>query len=532
MASRSRQRPGAVKLNGTSETDWKESDNQLLDFLFQPIQLPLFDFTSAKFSQGISDTIDRVIERALRDALPPQTMGVQFIYARRPSGSAADNPIALRFEHPLIMKGCGSDEMRALADGLGYVTHLLNSEQSPSFHARVRRHRLTDAPAVCVFTDAPITNGDLRIKAINVIQTTLRVPDQRHPIIFPSDEIQEIGNGLFRADLVPGLKEGRYSQERGGLSDALAAPPQILCVAGDDRLRRQRLRELAKRLAKDSAYLKRVSRLLQVGDIILCTPHAYTPPPHEPTDARFFGELPADCGLTVILRRDGIVREIDWVRVQTVAQVLATFAGSALATADRAYARAADRLGEHVRHEFRNSGAQIYAKVRELSEGGKCLTEQDANDLNGRLKFTGELIESALMFDDRIEDEGEEILNRLIVPLRQFRDLEITLDLNIRIGSRVSVMWTGVLGEALRNAYKHAAAINALKTVKITGHDNGGSLFVEVENCVSQPGVDRPNSRGRKLMEEFASELGGSYELSKRDRQIVARIRMPLRAAH
>jgi len=503
--------------------------DQVLNYLFRPIRLPHFSFNPVTFRQSISATIDHLIADALEHALPAQTLGAQFIYARRrPLRLGDSNTIALGFEHPLIMKGGTRDQRRALADGLSYVTYLLNSKQSPSFHSRVRRHDLTDAPAVCIFSSSPIAckENETRLAAINVIHATLPVASSIRAADFPLDQIEEIPGNLFRANLLPTLDS--YAQVRTKRSrNPTRTSPRIICTAYEDRNRKHLLRDLANDLGKDSPYLDRVSYLLQFGNIILCTPHAYTAPLHDVENANSFNEQLADSGLTVILRRDEPIREIDWVRVQTVAQILAVFAGAALSTADRARAHIANRLSESVGHEFRNTVTSIYSKIRELSEDKKPLSKCDALDVHGRLEFTGQLIEAALMLEDESDTDAQELLDRLTKPLAKYTDLRLTHDLRIVPGSRVSAMWCIVLVEALRNSFKHAASVEGVKTIKITARTGNANLSVEIANRSSIDGGTNSNSKGLRLMEEIARELGGSFNLIPRHDEIVARVVMP-----
>lgn len=460
---------------------------------------------------------------------PRKRLGVQFIYARRrPLRSGESNTVALGFEHPLIMKGGTRERRRALADGLSYVTYLLNSKQSPSFHSRVRRHDLTDAPAVCIFSSGPIAckENETRLAAINVIHVTLPVATSIRAADFPFSQIEEIPGNLFRANLLPTLDSYAHGRAKPSRTSGRISP-KLICTAYEDRNRKHLLRDLANDLGKDTSYLDRVSYLLQFGDIILCTPHAYTAPMHDGDNPNSFNEQLADSGLTVILRRDEPIREIDWVRVQTVAQMLAVFAGAALSTADRARAHIANRLSECVGHEFRNTVTSVYSRIRELSDDKKPLTGRDALDVHGRLEFTGQLIEAALMLEDESTADAQELLDRLMKPLTKYMDLRITQDLRMASGARVAAMWCIVLVEALRNAFKYAAAVEGLKTIKITARTSNASLSVEIANRSSGDGGTNSNSKGLRFMEEIARELGGSFNLIPGQNEMVARVVMP-----
>lgn len=300
---------------------------------------------------------------------------------------------------------------------------------------------------------------------------------------------------------------------------------QIVCAAHEDPVRRRRLARLTSEIRKDYGYCERVRYLVSVGDVILCTPHAYNRVANETGEANSFSEQVADAGLTVVLKRPRGIGEADWLRVQTVAQMLAVFSGAALSTADRARVHINRYMSASVQHEFANTSAAIYHRLGALARSRRVVTEADVEDLSGRLRLTRELMSAAMLLDEQGVEEARELLGRALEPLESYADVKLTSRVEIGVGAKISCMWAVVVCEAVRNAYKHSDRKQQPVQLECVAIQSDVQIVVNIAN--HDGGGVRGDSEGMRLIQTIALELGGSFVLKRGD-PTIATIVMPI----
>ena len=522
---------------------------KLLTYLASPLYLPPFDANRSSYKHFIIRTIRDLLIDAVRSILPQKVVGVQFIFARRlmHAVTSGDTQVTADFSFPLLLCCRTPKEAIQISDGMAYVTKYLLNRKS-SFHLRVRRFGLTYSPAVCIFSTSPDAN-DFSNDSTTVFWVKLPAGEaDDSQITFPRESLEELveppfnNRTFFEADLTAAIEGHYYDQEK---SSVLFQPSvstikvirQSHSTAGYSR--KKALEDMRSEFSTDVNYLKRVSYLLKFGDVILCTPHAYDDiglhAPDRPTNSH---EMITDAGLTVIVDRSkGVIEEDDWLRVQVVAQKLAIFAGAAISTASEARGSILRTLNRGFEHEFRNARVSINGRLQQLAAMGNPLSSMDVDDIEGRLKFTQRYIDSAVNTYKSNETDDvaiQSLLDNLISPLQKFRNVNIEVEIDFADNLKVMKLWSAVVIEVLRNAYKYGATDKAenKKIIRVSATLLDDHVVITVTNELAEKHkstyefTNRP--KGWELIQEISSLLQGKVEAIVEGVQVSVVVRMPL----
>jgi hypothetical protein len=477
----------------------------LLEYLVTPLPMTAFDISSYTFQHDIVDSIQRLLIKAIQKILPDKVLGIQFIFAKRPTKSKENHEVKVEgdFTFPLLLHCRNIEEALGIADGMAHVTKLLLNQKS-SFHVRVRSNRLTYSPAVCVFSRHESDHVDVEYGSTTVLWVNLN--DDSNELVkirFPRQHIENIGirapedkRLFYQADLKGVIDEGLYDEDAGipslNLRRIRASASVELVHTSDitDDYRNVRLQKLRHQLGSDTEYLRRVSYLLKFGDVILCTPHAYHDDKADQQDNPISPhETITDSGLTVILDREkGKITEDDWVRIQVVAQKLAIFAGAAVSTAVEARESIVRLLHRGFDHEFRNAVVDVKGRLKALTdgEGQKLLSSEDYNDIDGRLQFTKLYLVSVMEVFKQEFGNINKILEGLIKEMAKYKDVLVQTDLRLTGSEVIMGLWRPVLIEVLRNSYKHSVAseVPGKKIISVTAHVENHHCVVVISNTV------------------------------------------------
>lgn len=550
-----------VVARGRGNGHWSESLtlDRLLNYLVIPLPLPAFDISGLTFQQDLVNSIQGLLVKAIKELLPDKVLGMQFIFARRPTKRShrPNAEVEGDFSFPLLLLCENLDEALGVADGMAHVTKHLMTHQS-SFHVRVRSNRLTYSPAVCVYsTDSFEHLEEPQYGATTVLWVQLDPKgDKGVKIRFPNKHLMSMkrqsyrGRIFYQADLLAAVQEG-YFNDTESLAPSLPPPLHTsgnlvgIVQASDitDQPRERRLERLRDQLGSDTEYLERVSYLLNFGDIILCTPHAYhamsRDQPDNPMNPH---DTITDAGLTVILdRKKGKITEDDWLRIQVAAQKLAIFAGAALSTATEAKESIVRTLQRGVGHEFLNAAEAILGALHSLrnDEGGRLLSPTDIEDIEGRLLFTNIYLASATNVYETKYQSIQVALERLTTQLRKHKDIDLQADIELSGLESMLGLWHTVLIEILRNAYKHGATSDASGKVciAVSAKVMGSDCLVTISNPYKDDeykrkielGVDQDDApQGWPLVVEMATFLGGECRPQIVGNHVSINVRIPL----
>jgi two-component sensor histidine kinase len=532
------------KATSTARRANRLTTKELLRYLVKPLHLPHFDFSTFASEHFLVQTIRKLLTEAIIDQiLPTKVIGVQFIFAKRSNSirRKVDDDVRGNFSFPLLLCCKNREKAVEISDGMAYVTDLLMRKQS-SFHLRIRKFKLTHSPAVCVYS----TSGreeQAEFDSTNVLWVNLpasgHVADQ---LTFPDKNLRKLdkyfdGRSFYHADLGRAIDGGYYEEEKDFPTNFTPSNSGVR-ILGESHLsvdvRRDRLEELQEDLAQDEDYLKRVSYLLNFGDVILCTPHAYDIRSSTGDGNINTHETITDAGLTVITDREkGLITEDDWLRVQAVAQKLAIFAGAAASTAAEARGGIMETLNNAFAHEFSNASTTIVAHLESIRRSKNALSSADVKDIEGRLQFTQTLMDSAMWFYKGSTGALSSILAALMNPMQKYQDLLINeIDYTSLAQYEVASLWQLVLAEALRNAYKHCLVDDKDKTkhIQVVVHGDKNHVTVAVKNRATREFILDPDREGWAFMQRVASSLSGTVSPIEDNNLFSVNVRMPLTA--
>lgn len=507
----------------------KSDLEHILGYLFRPIELPSFKLDSSKFYARVSRALDAKLASALTATLPRSTLAVQFVYVR----NGHDKYSRLGLDHPLLVKASSNNSgARMAADGLGYVTQLLSSSPSKSFHKRIREAGLTDAPAVAIFTNGQTRVTTPSLGALNVVH--IQLPCATRPIAkalaasIPAKSISHVpasGSGIHRINLMDLINTDRYSDPR--YLSSMRDGQRRATILHEVSAGQNRLGALAKDIEADSEYCSRVSYLLATADVIICTPHAYSLTPHHDDHTHDV----AEAGLTVLLERTSnhsTIEEADWLRIQSVAQSLALFAGAAFAIEDQALMSITSRARDLVSHEYKNAKEVIERELEDLVRTEAPLKQSRYDALTARLDFTKVMMDTLLVRSFGGLRSLKGILNGFCDPLSRDPDLKLITHLD-KIPSNFMIVeqWGSILGEVFRNAFKHGvpstedSSDSKITPITVSGFpdsENSSHIVVEISNPVEALHLLklRTGGEGLRSITSYAQHLGGALEIQDR----------------
>lgn len=559
MADRRSQSNLATRRRGKGSRAEALTLDRLLKYLVIPLPLPAFDISGFTFQQDLVNSIQGLLVKAVKELLPDKVLGIQFIFAKRPTRRNHDPNAQVEgdFSFPLLLL-CGNfDEALGVADGMAYVTKHLMTRQA-SFHVRVRSNRLTYSPAVCIYSTEGFEHlEELQYSATTVLWVQLDAKnDGDFSVRFPKKHLTSMrrqayrGRTFYQADLRAAIQEGYFSDVE---PPAIPAPPplyqpgNIVGIVQESDLtdpsRERRLQKLREQLGSDTEYLERVSYLLNFGDVILCTPHAYhamsRDQPDNPMNPH---DTITDAGLTVILDRNkGKITEDDWLRIQVVAQKLAIFAGAAVSTATEARESIFRTLHKGFGHEFTNAVLSVLGSLHSLKDnnGGSLLSTVDMEDIEGRLRFTNIYLASTM---EVYKDEAQtvkEALENLIAELRKHKDVDLQAEIELSGSELMLGLWHTVLIEVIRNAYKHGAPSDASGRIRIAISATivSSDCLITISNIYKDDDYKRkielgvePDDvpQGWPLVVEMATFLGGECRPHVDGNHVSISVRIPL----
>lgn len=517
--------------------------NKLLKYLVNPLYLPTFDISVHANQYFVNDTVQLLLTEAFKTILPSKVLGVQFVSTKRAMVNKHQliNNLESDFSCPLLLCCKNHEEATKISDGLAYVTKFLTNNSS-SFHSRVRKYQLTDVPAICIFSlDPPPKNKLLSFERITVLWVKLPFIETTQ-IKFPNTFLQPLNEHFnegefFQADLKAAIETGYYNEEKERNINIQPNPSDVVQITKtNETATDKKIRDLKRELSSDLNYLHRVAYLLQFGDIILCTPHAYKSFSYSEFGNLNNNEFIPETGLTVIVDRNkGPITEDDWLSVQVVAQKLAIFVGAAVSTAAEARSSITELLREGFLHDFSNTLVTVSARLDGLRRENKPISMSDIRDIEGRLNFTQSFIKSALFANNLITKNIVTMLNDLIKPMSQYHDICINSDIDLTNNDTVLILWQQIIAEALRNAYKHSeiAISNNKKHVHISTKRLEKGITISIKNKPNKPDSDyvltiNEKYQGWEWMLKLAKKLGGSVKPSKENDLIVVTLTIPL----
>ncbi|MGD9588744.1 MAG: hypothetical protein AB7Q37_03310 [Pyrinomonadaceae bacterium] len=541
---------GRSKSIGDSDRGLPLTVGEIVAYLSKPLHLPQFEVQFSIYRELIIESIQRLLEEAIREKiLPSNVLGIQFVFAKTVERGAHRIKVEGDFSFPLLLHCRTKDEAKRISEGMAFVTsHLTRSDSS--FHLRVRRFGLTYAPAVCVFStfDPPSLHKVESASSTNLLWVTL--PElQNNPTPFPDEAIEDFsesfnGRQFFQSDINKAILEQGFITNN--LSESrLSAKTGSLQSSGTTDARKTSFRDMRDDLVRDSEYLSRVAYLLNYGDIILCTPHAYDElRPHRKhrrvlvnQGNHYHHDIITDTGLTVILDRNGgPIADDDWIRIQIVAQKLAIFVGATLSTASETKVMMMHTLNEGFNHEFRNAFNSIsnrLERIQDKQDEGEKFSDADKIDIEGRLQFTQEFALSKMEVYKNEEKSLRDILFDILSPLKKYNDITITERIQADLHEhKVSTLWKPALIEILRNAYKNSPEGTACRTIEVSVAGDGQQFVVSVANAYKEEVVRNyalgRDPEGMEFVHGIANLLGGRISATVAGKRVTISIQIPL----